>query len=104
MFGGIVGTVLTAGYWTFVLYAKFRNPVFPFFNSVFKSPFHTVYTAASLLTSAAFCRVHSLMQCHIHFNGLWGCIPRQNFRFGTYDSRSCSSPYRFLACLPHLRS
>ena len=49
LFGGIVGTLLTASYWTFVLYAKFRNPVFPFFNSVFKSPFYTVYTAPSLI-------------------------------------------------------
>jgi len=54
LFGSIVGTVLTAGYWTFVLYAKFRNPVFPFFNSVFKSPFRTVYTAASLLDERRF--------------------------------------------------
>ena len=38
--GGAVGFFVTGGYWLFALYSKFGNPVFPFFNGIFKSPFY----------------------------------------------------------------
>jgi hypothetical protein len=36
--GGLVGGVLTGGYWAWMLYREFHNPVFPFANSLFRSP------------------------------------------------------------------
>ena len=38
--GGAIGFLVTGGYWHFTLYKKFGNPIFPFFNSIFKSPFY----------------------------------------------------------------
>ena len=36
--GGILGFLATGGYWSWFLWAKYRNPVFPFYNDVFHSP------------------------------------------------------------------
>lgn len=36
--GGLIGAVLTGGYWALLLYTEFHNPVFPFANSIFRSP------------------------------------------------------------------
>ncbi len=37
--GGLAGFLLTNGFFMFQLYKAYGNPVFPFFNSIFKSPF-----------------------------------------------------------------
>ena len=36
--GGIVGFAMFGGYWATKLWLEFRNPMFPFFNGVFRSP------------------------------------------------------------------
>ena len=36
--GGVVGAMLTAGWWWAWLWLRFGNPVFPYFNEVFRSP------------------------------------------------------------------
>lgn len=36
---GILGTVLTGGWWMAVLYADFGNPLMPYFNNLFHSPY-----------------------------------------------------------------
>jgi len=38
--GGLLGVLATGGYWYFLLYKKFGNPIFPFYNDIFKSPFY----------------------------------------------------------------
>lgn len=35
--GALFGFLLIDGYWMFLLYSEFKNPVFPLFNNVFKS-------------------------------------------------------------------
>lgn len=37
--GCILGLLITGGYWSFKLYSIFGSPVFPFYNSLFKSPY-----------------------------------------------------------------
>lgn len=37
-FGGLLGLLLFQGYWSYKLYALTGNPLFPFFNGLFKSP------------------------------------------------------------------
>ncbi|MGC2422888.1 MAG: hypothetical protein WA666_00875 [Nitrospirota bacterium] len=34
------GFIAVAGYWMFVLWEKFRNPFFPLYNKIFKSPYY----------------------------------------------------------------
>jgi hypothetical protein len=36
--GATFGLLLTDGYWMFLLWQKFQNPFFPYFNEIFKSP------------------------------------------------------------------
>ena len=36
--GGLAGFLLCGGFWAMTLWMNFGNPVFPFFNTVFKSP------------------------------------------------------------------
>ena len=36
--GGIAGFLSTAGYWSLFLWRHYQNPIFPFFNDVFHSP------------------------------------------------------------------
>lgn len=38
-FGGVLGFLLTNGYFMTRLWIYYQNPVFPFFNKIFKSPF-----------------------------------------------------------------
>ncbi len=35
-----IGIIASGGYWMAVLYHYFRNPLFPFYNKIFKSPFY----------------------------------------------------------------
>jgi hypothetical protein len=35
----LLGVLLTSGYWMLILYLKFRNPLFPFYNSFFRSSY-----------------------------------------------------------------
>ena len=37
--GVTIGFACTAGYWSIFLWKKFHNPVFPFYNTIFHSPF-----------------------------------------------------------------
>jgi hypothetical protein len=37
--GGALGFLATGGYWSWALFARFGNPVFPFANQIFRSPF-----------------------------------------------------------------
>ena len=36
--GMFAGFISSGGYWMLILYKKFQNPLFPYFNNVFKSP------------------------------------------------------------------
>ncbi len=36
---GVLGSLLAGGYWGFQLWQRFRNPLFPFANNLFHSPF-----------------------------------------------------------------
>ena len=36
----LLGGALSAGYWCLLLYTYFGNPVFPFMDNIFKSPYH----------------------------------------------------------------
>ncbi|MBR4127800.1 MAG: hypothetical protein IKR09_09535 [Alphaproteobacteria bacterium] len=38
-FAGFVGFMMSYGYWGWTLWKNFQSPVFPFFNSVFQSPY-----------------------------------------------------------------
>lgn len=38
--GGILGFLLTYGWWGFLLYKEFGNPMYPYMNSIFKSPYY----------------------------------------------------------------
>lgn len=38
--GSAVGFIITAGYWLLFLWEKFQNPLFPFFNKIFHSPYY----------------------------------------------------------------
>jgi len=44
--GLLIGFIITDGYWMYFLYSKFKNPVFPYFNNIFKSPYAS--TASSI--------------------------------------------------------
>ena len=35
--GIVIGTVFSSGWWMYILYKKFENPIFPFFNNIFGS-------------------------------------------------------------------
>lgn len=35
-----IGTILTLGYWSYVLYTNFDNPLFPYYNGIFHSPYY----------------------------------------------------------------
>jgi len=37
--GGVAGLAVTYGYWGYLLIREFGNPIFPFFNAVFRSPY-----------------------------------------------------------------
>ena len=57
--GGAAGFVAGGGYWSAMLWTNFRNPVFPFFNGIFKSPWYepvnfqdTAYLPESFLRAA----------------------------------------------------
>jgi len=38
---GLIGGIITAGYWSWKLWSRFGNPFFPFYNDIFKSPYFT---------------------------------------------------------------
>lgn len=38
--GGLAGFTLINGYWTYLLWSNFGNPVFPFYNKIFKSEYY----------------------------------------------------------------
>lgn len=48
--GGFLGFVLTDGWWACILYQEFDNPMFPYMNTLFKSP----YYADKFLTYSSF--------------------------------------------------
>lgn len=35
----LIGFFLTDGYWLYIIWQKFSNPLFPYFNNIFKSPY-----------------------------------------------------------------
>lgn len=37
-----VGVLISSGYWMFLMWTKFENPIFPFYNEVFRSPYYTL--------------------------------------------------------------
>lgn len=39
-FSGLLGFLLASGYWAYLMWERFGNPYFPFFNEVFKSEFY----------------------------------------------------------------
>jgi hypothetical protein len=51
---GIVGGAMSAGFWWWELWTRYANPLFPFFNNIFHSP----YIQASVFTDTRFLPVH----------------------------------------------
>lgn len=41
LLGIILGFILISGYWSLLMIEKYNNPLFPFYNSIFKSPYLT---------------------------------------------------------------
>lgn len=41
LIGQIIGFVIIDGYWMYLIYEHFKNPFFPYFNDIFKSPLIT---------------------------------------------------------------
>lgn len=39
LIGGAIGVLATGGYWFFALYQRFGNPLFPYYNQIFHSPY-----------------------------------------------------------------
>lgn len=37
---GLLGFLVTHGYWSYILYKNFQSPFFPYFNKIFKSPYY----------------------------------------------------------------
>ncbi|WP_175429961.1 ArnT family glycosyltransferase [Azospirillum argentinense] len=37
--GGLVGTALSVGWWSYFLFTTYGNPLFPFYNKIFQSPY-----------------------------------------------------------------
>jgi Glycosyltransferase family 87 len=46
--GGAIGVIATGGAWDWMLWQQFGNPVFPFYNSIFRSPEAPLYAMADL--------------------------------------------------------
>ena len=40
--GGTLGALATGGAWGYALWREYGNPMFPFYNAIFKSPFHAI--------------------------------------------------------------
>jgi len=40
LFGCIAGFLLTNGWWMYLVYSQYKNPFFPFFNSIFQSEYY----------------------------------------------------------------
>lgn len=38
--GGFIGFCITDGWWAYILYREFGNPMFPYLNNIFKSPYY----------------------------------------------------------------
>lgn len=47
-FSGLIGAMLSGGYWWWTLWSQFKNPFFPYFNNIFKSPFIKEFSFDSL--------------------------------------------------------
>lgn len=41
--GFVVGFLFSSGYWMLILWQKYHNPIFPFWNGIFHSPFFPAY-------------------------------------------------------------
>ena len=37
-FGGLCGFMISGGWWMYTLWSRFKNPFFPYYNNLFKSP------------------------------------------------------------------
>jgi hypothetical protein len=48
MGGGILGIALGMGAWSWHLWTRFGNPIFPFYNNVFRSPYATTEPVAAV--------------------------------------------------------
>ncbi len=40
--GILSGILITSGYWMYILLINFKNPLFPYFNEIFKSPYYDI--------------------------------------------------------------
>lgn len=38
--GAVIGFLVSAGYWMWIMFDRFQSPFFPFYNAIFKSPFY----------------------------------------------------------------
>jgi len=36
-----LGVFISSGYWMIIMWTKFENPIFPFYNEIFRSPYYT---------------------------------------------------------------
>jgi hypothetical protein len=70
--GIVVGALVIAGPWWFYLYTKFGNPLFPYYNSLFHSPFYDPVP----LTDDRF-KPKSLMQA-LFYPFFWAFSPSQS--------------------------
>ncbi len=39
----VIGILISTGYWMAVLYSKFGNPLYPYYNEIFKSPYFAIF-------------------------------------------------------------
>lgn len=46
-FSALVGIILISGHWFWQLYIHYGNPIFPFYNHIFKSPYASVLPSAT---------------------------------------------------------
>ena len=44
LLGGILGLIITDGWWLYIIWSHFGNPLFPYFNNIFKSPMADINT------------------------------------------------------------
>src|SRR5262249_51271607 len=59
---GVFGVLLGGGYWFWALWSHFGNPFFPFFNSIFASPYMQPWVYTKIFAYTNHFRPHSLLE------------------------------------------
>ncbi len=59
--GGIAGFLVFDGFWMYALYREYQNPIFPFFNAFFKSPWFPEINTRDTIHTAGRGWIHFLL-------------------------------------------